>query len=931
MKIEVLIICSMFLVLFGGTFASAVADVGYIYRKSFNVDQNIINALEEMGLTVELVSESTLPKDLSKYKFIFVGDENFRKESSIPVNDVPTVLVNYYEGAKWGLTDNEGVSKLAMRTPLKVKKNGQEIQVYTLAIPAAGKPAIAYYYLDKENIASGLETVAETQETASDSHFGDVIAYASPGVQMANGKMQNSKLCFFGIVESDFWTTQAKNLFKDCVGFVASECQTDSDCPASVLSEPFCQDGDVYAVRTSYTCESNPLPQCVATDSLELVEDCAFACENGTCVGECDSDADCGTDMQIGDLFCSSNLTVSRMFQQFKCNNPGTPNSVCSSETLEQDMETCEDLCVEGECKDVVCFTNRDCDDTDSSTKDTCHNAGTVESFCTNEPIACFSDADCGEDGFLGDNFCSQGNVLRIFREFECKNAGETDSYCSTSDSERLVETCEDLCVSGECYDVECENDSECDDSNPLTLDQCINPGSVASECRNTLINCASNNDCGFTGFVGSEFCSGLGITKNFQNATCLNAGTLESSCSVVVNPIVLAECEFACSQGVCIRCDKNTDCDDSDSNTVDSCNNPGTLESYCANEPVIDEIACVNDADCGETAAVGEEFCFGGDVTQLFEKFTCHNPNTTLSYCSSNIAPQLTEDCADTCLAGECVSIECYNHEDCDDDNDLTLDICNEAGTVESFCSHSTSEIECFSDSDCGVGGQFGESFCFNNDVFSLSQDYECNFPGTAQSFCSSSIERELVEDCSYLCSNGACIPLTECVPGQTRQCGLTNVGECKLGVETCKMNWQWGMCIGAVYPSIEVCDGKDNNCNGLTDENNVCGPSCSNECSFGERQCVDNGYKICGYFDSDSCTEWSSVVECDTEETCQGGFCVPIQQPTCTNECVFGARQCSGNSWKLCAYFDSDPCTEWSILTNCGPYKTCNGGFCL
>ena len=76
----------------------------------------------------------------------------------------------------------------------------------------------------------------------------------------------------------------------------------------------------------------------------------------------------------------------------------------------------------------------------------------------------------------------------------------------------------------------------------------------------------------------------------------------------------------------------------------------------------------------------------------------------------------------------------------------------------------------------------------------------------------------------------------------GVTRPCG-NDAGECVAGTETC---WTgvWGVCVGGVGPSTEICNGLDDDCDGATDEGDPgggasCGGSVG-ECLPGTVRCL-------------------------------------------------------------------------------------------
>ncbi len=299
------------------------ADVAYVYRKIFAVDKNIISVFNSLGLEVELIRDSDIRRtDFSQYKIIFVGDERFRNEEYIPIFQHPSVITNYYHGYEFGLTDPDGVSQIASTSPMSVKTDNRIVQVYTQAFYKPGvSVAIPYYYLSNLNKVDGFRKIAATYH-GDNYDLGSVIAYADAQTSLLNGKYTEEKTCFFGIVESEFWTPAAKQMFKDCINFVAIRCYDDEDC----------DDNNEATVDT-----------CINPGTIDSY------CKHDEIV--CFKDEDCGQDGFIGQPYCAG-YDVYQDYKDFTCENPGTFDSSCSYEVYEKFKKTCSRGCENGACID---------------------------------------------------------------------------------------------------------------------------------------------------------------------------------------------------------------------------------------------------------------------------------------------------------------------------------------------------------------------------------------------------------------------------------------------------------------------------------------------------------------------------------------------------------------------------------------------------
>jgi len=283
--------------------------------------------------------------------------------------------------------------------------------------------------------------------------------------------------------------------------------------------------------------------------------------------------------------------------------------------------------------------------------------AQTIKVNVDKSPIICSSNSDCGTNGWIGNPFCSNTNVLQNYRTYSCLNSGAITSSCSYSDSNQTKQTCLYGCSNGQCLVQSCSDEcsasqKQCSGDGFQTCgnydsDSCLEWSPVSAcagnqlcqngNCINQSIACSSNSDCGTNGFTGSPFCSNGNVMQNYRTYSCLNPGTITSSCTHSDSNQTNQTCQYGCSNGNCIiyKSHDHKDCYISDIYWFDSCGNREDVVQYCETSPV-----------------PGITFCDGSSVYQYYAPRGCAN-GFCVTFNGYNTVKK--EDCSNGCENGAC------------------------------------------------------------------------------------------------------------------------------------------------------------------------------------------------------------------------------------------------------------------------------------
>lgn len=723
-----------------------------------------------------------------------------------------------------------------------------------------------------------------------------------------------------------------------------------------IILQVLCPEGKACSAKS---CSSN-------SDCLNKEVCYDNKCANAACI----MDSDCEAYALLGESFCDKG-DVYQAVPVYTCNNANKPNAYCSSK-MENKLKTeCsqQQLCDNGECKDIACNT----------------------------------DLDCGTDEYLGEPFCDGTKIYKKYKTYDCINGGKLNASCSSTLEDKWQNSCwlTQKCVNGQCENA-CSKNSDCGNNEfigTLFCDKdnvyqnyvshtCTNPATPYASCSTTIIDklktdcaqtefcdageckpiaCFKNSDCGNSGMIEMPFCKGDNVYQQYKTNYCINPGKFNAQCTSSLNDFLIEKCLAGkpCSNGAC-------------------------------------QFACYEDADCG-TKEYSAPFCNGNNIYQQYAKFTCSNPGTSNAKCSSAPAVDLIANCSSKqlCSNGSCQDVACVAHSDCgitgytgtpictngDVYQDYVTNQCLNAGKLNASCSSTKKNviakdclpnefcdageckpIACSKNSDCGKDGWIEEPLCDKGDVYKQYKTYFCNTPGKFNALCSSKTENKVFEDCKSgkTCFDGKCQTIA-CT--QDSDCGIGNW----LGISSCSegdvyQQFKGHACLDAGTPSANCIvifeDKMQTDC--LPNElcvNAECKPvecfsdsDCHSPIPTGKSFCYDgDAYQLyinatcvnAGTLNakcSDS-VDKKIITDCTQSQLCNDGACVNTKcknNSDCGTDGLIENTFCKDNAvyQPFKKYVCNNPgtlnaaCSEsiiHTLLQSCGSSLVCSTGKCI
>ena len=204
------------LLLFFVLLSSQVMAIDIAYVVKSYTDTNLISAINETGYRYSLVySQDVAVTNFSQYKMILVGDE---KITGLPVNSYKSLAVgnDYYSG--WSdyvgsKSSDQPLEAYVLANDSITKRGKGWFKVYT-----SGNSLPVYFLSGGSYPVTGSVSAGNSTWNSGESIYDYIIATKN-----------SPRRVFFGITETNYWTPESKQMFKNSLIWVMKGDDKDGD------------------------------------------------------------------------------------------------------------------------------------------------------------------------------------------------------------------------------------------------------------------------------------------------------------------------------------------------------------------------------------------------------------------------------------------------------------------------------------------------------------------------------------------------------------------------------------------------------------------------------------------------------------------------------------------------------------------------------
>ncbi len=551
-----------------------------------------------------------------------------------------------------------------------------------------------------------------------------------------------------------------------------------------------------------------------------------------------------------------------------------------------------------------------------------------------------FEDLFRGGDNDYEDTFVKvEGLVPTCQPSSEVCNG--VDDNCNGQADENVFRPCSSVCGPGQ------ERCAFTNDGNPNNdWINCDAPLPTPEFCDGLDNDCNGQIDDGLLGStcVSTEGCIGQSVCQGGTWVCDAPAKTAETcdgkdnDCDSVIDENLTRPCSNACGTGV-ESCDYKGP---GDPNNWINCTAPTPTQEICNGKD--DDCDGAVDNGLGGQVCLAPNACIGIRACEA-GKWVCNAPKPQAEICDGKdndcdgqIDNGVTRACSSACGLGQEI---CVFSNDGDPKNDWKS--CSAPLPGVETCNGKDDDCDGAIDNNlppgkpCTIGGCLGKEKCTGG-------TWVCDAPIPGEEICDGldnncdgQVDEGLKRSCATSCGFGSEV------------CTFTDDND---------PTNDWSGCT-APQPSAEVCDGVDNDCNGAVDdaagggklpgEGDPCDHPSGNTCKKGLTQCVggtitcvgaSQGFaEICDCKDNDCdgqidegslCPGDTKCVACGCRIPCSGGeFGCPSGYACSSGYCI--PDQCIGVSCKPNERCVDGQCVDPCAGVSCGADEVCQNGVCI